>query len=120
MGAQTQMTIASLTCLIKGSFEGHEYEEVPLSSVSLSEETVLTRSLTTNILQGLPRFASRGYEMAHAAEDDVNMDWLDKDTQRRDKYSYLTMSGKQEVSTQIAYTITHKTKILHSVVNECS
>ena len=40
----------SLTCLIKGSFEGHEYEEVPLSSESLSEETVLTRSLTKDIL----------------------------------------------------------------------
>ena len=48
--------------------------------------------------------------MAHAAKDDVNnIDWLDKDTQRRDKYSYLTMSGKQEVSTQIGYTITHNT-----------
>ena len=75
----------SLTCLIKGSFEGHEYEEVPLSSESLSEETVLTRSLTADILQGLPRFASRGYEMTHAAEDDVNMDWLDQETKCRDK-----------------------------------
>ena len=53
--------------------------------MSLSEETVLTRTRTKNILQGLPRLASRGYEMAHAAEDDVNMDWLDKETQRRNK-----------------------------------
>ena len=70
----------NITCLIKGSYEGHEYEEVPLSSVSLSEETVLTRSLTKDILQGLPRFAS------HAAKDNVNMDWLDQETKRRDKY----------------------------------
>ena len=54
-------------------------------SESLIEETVLTRSLTKNILQGLPRFASRGYEMAHAGKDDVNMDWLDQETKRRDK-----------------------------------
>ena len=57
----------------------------PVWASSLSEETDLTRSFTKVILQGLPRFGSRGYEMAHAGKDDVNLDWLDQETKRRDK-----------------------------------